>query len=240
MSDVTATKVEAAVAVRGGSVSGASWAAVGLFTAGSAAIVVFALGWPGVFAGLARVHPFAAGFVKLFFLGTFGELLKRRLRSGAWGLERTFQRAVVWGLFGVWFAVAFPAFSLVVEGLVRDGLWPGQVPVLPAALWIAFSKSLWLNGLGMYGWGMMVTHNYLDFVIQGGWRRWSLRAYAAQADTQFLLAFIPKTLLFWTAAQTFNFSMPAEWRVFIAALLAIVLGFLLGVGGRAGPLKRGA
>ncbi len=202
---------------------------VAFYTVGSAAIVVFALGWPGVFTATTTAHPFAAGFVKFFFLGTFGEILKRRLRTGTWKLDRAPARAVVWGLFGMWFALAFPAFAAVVQALVAQGLWPASVPVLGGALWLAFSKSFWLNGLGMYGWGMMVTHNYCDFVIANGGRHWSLRAYAAQADPQFLLCFIPKTLLFWIAAQTFNYSMPPAWRVFIAALLAIVLGFLLGV-----------
>jgi hypothetical protein len=214
-------------------------AAVMLFTLGSAAIIVFALGWPALFGAVTRNHPFAAGFVKLFFLGTFGELLKRRLRTGSWHLDRAPARALVWGLFGVWFAVAFPAFSAAVEGLIAGGLWPATLPLVPAFLWLAFSKSLWLNALGMYGWGMMVTHNYLDFVIAGGGRVWSLSTYAAQADARFVLAFIPKTLLFWIAAQTFNYAMPAEWRVFIAALLAIVLGFLLGVA-RGAPTKRTA
>lgn len=200
-----------------------------IFALGSAALIGFALARPGQFASLTAAHPFAAGFIKLFFLGTFGEMLKRRLTTGTWYLDRVPARAVVWGLFGWWFTLAFPAFSIIVEGLTAQGLWPAAVPLLPEWLWQAFSKSFWLNGLGMFGWGMMVTHNYCDFVIANGGRRWSLHSYAAQADTQFLLAFIPKTLLFWIAAQTFNYSMPPEWRVFIAALLAIVLGFLLGV-----------
>ncbi|MBK9120644.1 MAG: hypothetical protein IPM18_13750 [Phycisphaerales bacterium] len=213
-----------ASAVQRGSV-----ATVGVFLSGSVAVVTFALGWPGLFAELTRAHPFLAGFVKLFFLGTFGELLKQRLTAGTWHLGRPLPRALVWGLFGLWFAVAFPAFSFAVEGLVAAGLWAQHVPGVSSALWLAFSKSFWLNGLGMYGWGMMVTHNYCDFVIANGGRTWSLGAYARQADTQLLLLFLPKTLLFWTAAQTFNYSLPPEWRVFVAALLAIVLGFLLGV-----------
>lgn len=206
------------------------WPAAAFFTLGSAALLTFALARPHDFEGLVRQHPFPAGFLKFFLLGAFGELLKRRLTSGRWRLEYVWERALVWGVFGLWFVMVFPAFSLVVEGLVRQGLWPARVPGVSENLWLAFSKSFWLNGLGMYGWGMMVTHNYFDFVILRRWRTWSLRAYAAHADPQFLLSFIPKTLLFWIAAQTFNFSRPPEWRVLIAAVLAIVLGFLLGVG----------
>jgi hypothetical protein len=213
---------------------------VWVFTVGSAAIIAFAVAAPGRFGAIARAHPFAAGFVKLFFLGTFGELLKQRVRGGGWRLRHAPERAVIWGLFGVWFAVAFPAFSRAVEGLVAANLWPAGVPLVPAALWLAFSKSFWLNGLGMYGWGMMVTHNYCDFLIRTRWRTWGLSAYAAQADARFLLAFLPKTLLFWIAAQTFNYSLPEEWRVFMAALLAIVLGFLLGVSGRSAAPRAAA
>lgn len=206
---------------------------VALFAVGSAGVIIFALGWTGVFSAWTRAHPFGMGFAKFFLLGTFGEVLKRRLTLGSWALDRPLPRAVVWGVFGMWFALAFPAFEAVVEGLVARGLWPARVPWLAESVWTAFSKSVWLNALGMYGWGMMVTHNYCDFVIHNGGRKWSLRAYADQADARFLLAFIPKTLLFWIAAQTFNYLLPAEWRVFVAALLAIVLGFLLGVGRRA-------
>jgi len=212
--------------------SATDWPATLFLTLGSAALLGFALARPERFAELTRLHPFPAGFVKFFILGAFGELLKRRLTSGRWWLEHVWERAVVWGLFGMWFVMVFPAFSLAVEGLVRQGLWPARVPGVSENLWLAFSKSFWLNGLGMYGWGMMVTHNYFDFVIQRRWRTWGLRAYAAHADRQFLLSFIPKTLLFWIAAQTFNFSRPPEWRVLIAAVLAIVLGFMLGVGTR--------
>jgi hypothetical protein len=212
--------------------------AVTFFALGSVAVIGFALGWPALFSGLTRAHPFLMGFGKLFLLGTLGELLKRRLTGGDWGLDRVFQRATVWGLFGVWFALAFPAFEAAVNGLISAGLWPARVPKLPERTWLALSKSLWLNGLGMYGWGMMVTHNYCDFLIHGNWRTWSLRAYAAQADTRFLLAFLPKTLLFWIAAQTFNYTLAAEWRVFVAALLAIVLGFLLGVSRRRSAATR--
>lgn len=199
------------------------------FSLGSIALLAFAVARPHDFESLVKHYAFPAGFLKFFLLGTFGELLKRRLNAGVWRLDHPWERAVVWGLFGMWFVVIFPAFSLVVEGLIRQGLWPARAPGVSEGLWLAFSKSFWLNGLGMFGWGMMVTHNYFDFVIQHRWRTWGLRAYAAQADPQFLLSFIPKTLLFWIAAQTFNFTRPPEWRVLIAAILAIVLGFLLGV-----------
>ncbi len=208
-------------------------AVAAVFLVGSAAVIGYALGWPTGFGATTRSYPFVMGFIKLFFLGTLGELLKFRLVKGAWQLDKVFQRAAVWGLFGLWFTLAFRGFSGLVDALVLAKLWPEEFGVLPRPAWMAFSKSLWINLLGMFGWGMMVTHEYFNHLIRSGWRSWGLSAFAADADAGFLLSFIPKTLAFWIPAHTFTFAMPDEWRVFIAALLAIVLGFLLSVGRRA-------
>jgi hypothetical protein len=203
------------------------------FLAGSAGIVAWALVASGNFGDTSKAHPFLMGFLKLFFLGTLGELLKFRIVRGTWGLDKTLQRAGVWGLFGFWFALSFRGFSELTEGLVKSGLWPSTIPFVSEGLWMAFSKSLWINLLGMFGLGMMVAHEYFNHLIRNGWRTWSLVSFARQADAGFLLAFLPKTLLFWIPAHTFTFAMPGEWRVFIAAILAIALGFLLSVGRRA-------
>ena len=63
--------------------------------------------------------------------------------------------------------------------------------------------------------------------------QWLTASRGASTRFSSALAFVPKTLLFWVPAHTFTFAMPPEWRVFIAAVLAIVLGFLLSVARRA-------
>ncbi len=203
-----------------------------LIVAGAVLMVGYAAIRPAGFGTAAKAHPFVMGFVKLCLLGTFGELLKYRLTRGGWGLDKVLQRACVWGLFGLWFTLAFPGFSALVDGLVAGGLWPARVPLLPGDLWMAFSKSLWINLLGMFAWGMMVSHEYFNYLIRSGWRTWSLVGFGRQVDPGFVLSFVPKTLLFWIPAHSFTFAMPPEWRVFIAAMLAVMLGFLLSVGGR--------
>jgi hypothetical protein len=210
-----------------------------VFTVGSLAIIVYALGFPAAFAATTTAHPFLAGFVKLLCLGTFGELLKYRISKGSWSLDYIIERAIVWGIFGLWFTLAFAGFAALVKGLVtmENPLWPSSIRIVPDNLWMAFSMSLWINLLGMYAWGMMVGHEWCNHLISSRWRSWSLRAFAEGADKNFVLAFIPKTLLFWIPAHTFTFAMPAAYRVFIAALLAIVLGFLLSVGRRAKPAR---
>ncbi|MCP4592271.1 MAG: hypothetical protein GY842_16175 [bacterium] len=207
-------------------------AQAGFIALGALAIIVYAVASPATFGTATKQHPFLMGFLKLFLLGTFGELLKFRLTQGTWGLDKVWQRAGVWGLFGLWFTLAFPGFSALVDALEGAGLWPATVVILPDSIWTAFSKSLWINLLGMFAWGMMVTHEYCNYLIRNAWRSWSLRGFAEQTDPGFVLSFIPKTLLFWIPAHTFTFAMPPEWRVFIAALLAVVLGFLLSAGRR--------
>jgi len=225
-----------------------SWIWAILFLIGSILIIIFALGWfpqlyqaLGIhdnFGGVTKAHPFIMGFIKLFFLGTLGEFIKFRIAKGTVELDKVLQRAIVWGIWGLWFTLAFPAFSGAVEFLITHDYWPGSLPTeesplefLPG-LWLAFSKSLWINVLGMYALGMMVGHEYANHLIASGWRSWSLTKFADNAQPRFILAFLPKTLLFWVPAHTFTFAMPPEWRVFIAALLAIVLGFFLSVGRR--------
>jgi hypothetical protein len=207
-----------------------------VFALGAAAVIVYALGFRDHFMQTTRDHPFAMGFIKLFCLGTFGELVKCRLAKGSWALDKAIERAVVWGVYGMWFALAFPGFSMLTEGLIRAGLWPGELAAegeklsFGANLWLAFSKSIWINVLGMYACGMMVSHEFFNFLIAKRWRTWSLKAFADASQPRFVLAFVPKTLLFWIPAHTFTFAMPKEYQVFIAALLAIALGFMLSVG----------
>jgi hypothetical protein len=206
-----------------------------LFAVGSLAVIIFALGFREQFKTATDTHPFVMGFLKLFFLGTFGELLKYRISRGSWSLNHIIERAIVWGIYGLWFTLAFAGFAALVDGLVEKNLWPSTIGIVPDNLWIAFSQSMWINLLGMYAWGMMVGHEWCNHLINSRWRSWSLRAFAEGADKNFVLAFIPKTLLFWIPAHTFTFAMPAAWRVFIAAMLAIVLGFLLSVGRKTKP-----
>ncbi len=117
--------------------SRASSIRIAIFVLGSAITIMFALGWfPQVFraiglkedfAGTTRAHPFLMGFIKLFFLGTLGEFIKFRIAKGTFELDKVLQRAIVWGVWGLWFTLAFPAFSAAVEALIQKGLWPGRL-----------------------------------------------------------------------------------------------------------------
>lgn len=186
--------------------------------------------WPAGFAAVTRDHPFAMGFLKFALLATFGEYLKRRMAAGRWTGDPAatlLSRAAGWGLFGAWFAMVFPLFSAGVDALVAQSLWPAGPP-----LWIAFSKSLWINVLGCFGWTMMLAHEWLNASIAAS-RPAALPAFGASLDPAVWFGKIPWTILwFWLPAHTVTFSLPGEWRILAAAGLSVALGFLLSAAAR--------
>jgi hypothetical protein len=169
-------------------------------------------------------HPFLLGFTKLFLLGTFGEMLKNRLSNGTWKLDKILIRAVVWGFFGIWFTWAFAFAAEGTIGLIKKGLWldTGHVGN-------AFSTSLWLHMLGGYAYFMMLVHEYINFCIKDG-RLVNTVTFGEKLNKRVWFRFIPLTLFIWLVLHTFTFTLEPQFRVLSAALLAIVLGFLLSFG----------
>ncbi|MDD5342508.1 MAG: hypothetical protein PHH01_00780 [Patescibacteria group bacterium] len=190
---------------------------------------LFVVGWaafsPLSFSSATKASPFGMGFMKFFILGTIGEIIKCGIARKRWAVDWPVGRAIVWGGFGIWITLAFPLFSAGVDFLIKQGLWWSWFPAL--------SKSLWINLLGGYAWSMMMTHEYFNFLIKERLNAFGLCWFADQMDRRFAFRFVPKTMLFfWVPAHTATFSLPPEWRVFAAALLAIALGFFLSVGKR--------
>ncbi len=183
------------------------------------------------FAALTRQHPFLLGIAKIALLGTMGELLGGRIVLGRWKLRgiRLGQRVAVWGLLGAVFTVVFPLFSAGTEGLLQAGLLPGRESALAAAFW----KSTLTNLL--FGFPMMVFHRITDTLIDRGrlFRVWPLVTLVPTLDWHSLLRVAGFSLIwFWIPAHTVTFTLPAEFRVVSAALLAVVLGFILGLAKR--------
>lgn len=198
------------------------------YFSGSLFLIGYALFDPQGFATITKSSPkaaYLAGFIKVFFLGTSGEIIKHKITRGSLAVDRIFARAVVWGLYGLWFTAAFAGFAGGTNGLIAKSLWWQNYSF--------FSMSLWINILGGYAFTMMVTHEYCNFVIANNGRIWSWSRFADQVDKRFIFSYLPKTIVFfWLPAHAFTFSQPEEWRVFIAAILAVVLGFFLSIGKR--------
>lgn len=180
-----------------------------------------------IFKTLTLSHPYAMGFLKIATLGTMGELLGGRIVTGQWRLTgiRLAQRVLVWGFLGVVFTAVFPLFSFGVDGLLETSLLPGAGATLAAAFW----KSVFLNLI--FGFPMMVFHRITDTLIGRGELLgiWPLAEITGSIDWRNMFRIVGAACLwFWIPAHTITFLLPPEFRVVSAALLAVVLGAILG------------
>jgi len=180
-----------------------------------------------VFKTLTLSHPYAMGFLKIAILGTMGELLGGRIVTGRWRLSgiRLHQRTLVWGFLGLVFTAVFPLFSFGVDGLLEVGLVPGAGSALAAAFW----KSVFLNLI--FGFPMMVFHRITDTLIGRGelFGIWHLADVTESIDWRNMFRIVGAACLwFWIPAHTITFLLPPEFRVVSAALLAVILGAILG------------
>lgn len=202
--------------------------ATGLWLAALAGVVAV-LAIPSgreAFEAATAAAPYPMGLAKIALLGTMGELLGGRVVAGGWVRPvRLWQRVLVWGFLGLVFTAVFPLFSFGVDGLLGKGLLPGQGSALAAALW----KSTFMNLL--FGFPMMVFHRVTDTLVDRDrlFSRWPLVDVVAGIDWRNMLRVVGLACLwFWIPAHTVTFLLPPAYRVLSAALLAIVLGAILG------------
>lgn len=198
----------------------------------AAAIVMLVVaGTRDRFVALTRSHPYLMGMLKIGLLGTMGELLGGKIVSGRWDLRgiRLWQRALVWAFLGIVFTAVFPLFSYGADGLIAQGLVPGEGSRLAAAFW----KSFFMNII--FAFPMMTFHRFTDTLIGNGalFTRWPVVAVFAGMDWKNMFSIVASSCVwFWIPAQTVTFLLPPEYRVMSAAFLAIVLGFILGTAKR--------
>ncbi len=174
------------------------------------------------FIALTVAFPLQMGFLKLGALATFGELVKIRRTTGKWDFRDWPLKFIVWGLFGVWFTWVFALFAAGTIAIIKKGLWLDL-----GSVFTAFSTSLFMNLLALYAWPMMLVHEYCNKVIEKK-KLVSFVEFGEKLDKKTWFRFIPLTIVFfWLPAHTITFMLPEEFRVLMAALLSIALGFIL-------------
>lgn len=192
---------------------------------------------------LNAAHPYWLAFAKFAILSTVGELLGLRIKSGGYTSEGfgALPRAILWGFYGVWIAIAMKCFAYGAPAMVETLGASGVVEAMkggftPSKLLGAFSISVMMNTL--FAPVFMTLHKITDahIVKYGG----SLKALlhpiemrkaiaALDWDTQWNFI-IKKTIpIFWIPAHTITFLLPASEQVLFAALLSIVLGVFLSI-----------
>jgi hypothetical protein len=191
------------------------------------------------FVSLTKAHPYLMGMAKFALLGTMGELLSWKVVSGKWKLAgvRLWQRVMVWAFIGILLTAAFPLFSAGVEGLLESGYLPGSGVNWLAAFW----KSFFLQAV--FAFPFMVFHRITDTLIERGklFKKWPFIEVYRGIDWDNMFRIVGWAIVwFWLPVHTVNFMLPPEFRVIVAALLAIVLGLILGVAKRKAVQKDAA
>lgn len=183
------------------------------------------------FVNLTQTYPYPMGMLKFAILGTMGELIGWKIVTGKWRIRniRIWQRILVWAFLGFVFAAVFPLFSYGVDGLLGIGLLAGKNSVLVQAFW----KSFFMQAI--FAFPFMIFHRITDTLIDSGelFRKWKLIEVYKNIDWDNMFKIVGSAIIwFWLPVHTVNFLLPPEYRLITAALLAIVLGMILGIAKR--------
>ena len=188
-------------------------------------------------------HPYVMAFLKFAILATLGEVIGLRIKTGAY-YELGFgvlPRAVVWGLLGMWIAVALKTFAAgtpyFLQSLgVEQAVEAMKGPLSGEKVLCAFVISVMMNTT--FGPVFMTLHKVTDTHILncGG----SLRALVTPIPIGKILSGLnwkvqwgfvfKKTIpLFWIPAHTITFLLKPQQQVLFATLLGVALGIFLSV-----------
>lgn len=186
-------------------------------------------------------HPYIMAFSKFAVLATFGEMLALRIRSGVYYKPHfgVFPKMIIWGLLGVWIALAMKIFAagvpIIVEKIGVNGLTVAMTqPFSGWKLLGAFCISVMMNT--SFAPVFMTIHKITDTHIQQ--YQGSMKSLIIPVDVknsitkldwqrQWNFVFKKTIPLFWIPAHTLTFILPVEYQVLFAALLSIALGLIL-------------
>lgn len=186
-----------------------------------------------IFVAMTKNHPYFMGFCKFGILATMGELLAIRIGRGCWNRPPgVIYRAAVWGLIGMLIVLMFEIFSSGVVGASAKGLLGTNEGVL-AKFMIPFFISAIMNLT--FAPTFMIAHRisdtYLDLTCDErlSFKEVTLSMVLDRIDWQNMISFVVMRTIpfFWIPAHTVVFFLPPEYRVFVAAYLAIALGAIL-------------
>lgn len=186
-----------------------------------------------IFIDVTKNYPYIMGFCKFGILATMGELLAIRIGVGRWqqppGL---IYRAMVWGLIGMLIVLMFETFSSGVAGAAAKGLlWNGEGALAKVMIPFLISAVMNLTFAPTFMIAHRISDTYVDLTCGEGMplNEVRLSIVLARIDWQSMISFVVmKTIpFFWIPAHTIVFLLPPEYRVLVAAYLAIVLGAIL-------------
>lgn len=179
------------------------------------------------FFGFTDQYKVIGGFIKFFIFASFGDVISHRIRQKNYQVVGLFPKAVIWGFIGIMVVFVFRIFSEGVLALQEDGLLPFHT--IP--FFFALFTSLFMNLI--FAPTMMLFHRITDHYIEQKKQEKAHTFYKTikQIDYQTFITFVVfKTIpLFWIPAHTITFLLPANYRVFFASILGVMLGLILGI-----------
>lgn len=196
------------------------------------------------FCSLTASYPLWMAFVKFGILATFGEMLGCRVKTGAYyhkgfGL---FPKFVVWGLLGMWIALAMSVFKVGIPAFMeRVSCFNGVSEAMKGDFtWLklvgAFFVSVMMNT--SFAPVFMTFHKLCDMHIAAYdgkaiclLKPMPIGQYIQDVNWKVQWGFVfKKTIpLFWIPAHTLTFCLPGEFQVLFAAFCSIILGLFLSI-----------
>lgn len=188
--------------------------------------------------------PLWMAFLKFGILATFGEMLGNRIKNGTYYYKTfgVFPKFIVWGLLGMWIALAMSVFKIGIPGFMeRYNLFSGVSEAMAGTftgkkLLGAFCISVMMNTA--FAPVFMTFHKICDMHIAANGGRASslikpipIRKYITEMnwDVQWSFVFKKTIPFFWIPAHTLTFCLPADLQVLFAAFCSIILGLFLSI-----------
>ena len=203
--------------------------------------------FPEVYSGYKSfnaIHPLNMAFIKFALLATFGEMLGLRIKTGKYnaagfGLA---PRAIVWGLLGMWIALAMNTFKTGIPNFLNQySLFEGIKEAMyhdfsGLKLCGAFCISVMMNTT--FAPVFMTLHKITDtHILQNHGKLKALLkpipvgSIISELNWKVQWGFVfKKTIpLFWIPAHTLTFILPGDFQVLFAAFCSIILGLILSI-----------
>lgn len=182
-----------------------------------------------IFIHLTNNHPYVMGLIKFAILASMGELLALRLANRTWQKPvGMVYKVIVWGMIGVLITFMFSFYSAGISRMIEQNMIP-EWNGFSFRIFAAFLTSVTMNLT--FGIVFMAMHRMSDTFIEMrvSQKKLTLNQLITTIKWDDFISFIVfKTIpFFWIPVQTVTFSLPAQYRVVMAAYLSIVLGVIL-------------
>jgi len=199
--------------------------------AGMLAAVLFFIMSPytnDIFVKATTEHPYIGGFIKFAILASMGEMLAKRIETGNWvKVKGLYQKAAVWGLFGILITLFFKIYVGGIAYAMKEGYLFNSSATIVFALQTSILMNMFFAPV------FMAIHKLTDTYIELRYtKKPTFDEVISTPDwKQFVKFVLFKTIpFFWIPAHTITFLVPPAYRIILAALYSIFLGVFLTIG----------